>query len=409
MPYFKYTARDATGKSVGGIRSALSAEDLAFQLQTESLIPIDIHLSKKAAETLQKTTSKTKWFEPQVTKDDLQMFCRQMYAVLKAGIPIGIAVGRLAETTRNSRLAQTLQQILVGLNQGHPLNLSLLQFPTIFSDFFVNLVKIGENTGNLDVMFLHLSQYLELETDTVKKVKTALRYPVLVLIAVFMAVLVINAFVVPAFATLFKSFHGTLPLPTRILIHTSDFILRFWYILLGLIIGGIFGFRYYIKTKEGELQWSKMLLKIPIVGWLIHRIILARFAKLYALVLKAGLTAVEGLELVGASTSNAYVAKQIMAITGLVGRGSTISSAIDQTQLFPPLVVQMITIGEETGNIDQLLEDVADFYQREINYDLLRISDAIEPIMLAIMGVMVLILALGVFLPMWEMASFAKQ
>ena len=141
----------------------------------------------------------------------------------------------------------------------------------------------------------------------------------------------------------------------------------------------------------------------------LHRIILARFAKLYALVLKAGLTAVEGLELVGASTSNAYVAKQIMAITGLVGRGSTISSAIDQTQLFPSLVVQMITIGEETGNIDQLLEDVADFYQREINYDLLRLSDAIEPIMLAIMGVMVLILALGVFLPMWEMASFAKQ
>jgi MSHA biogenesis protein MshG len=166
-------------------------------------------------------------------------------------------------------------------------------------------------------------------------------------------------------------------------------------------------FKMYIKTPNGELKWAKFQLNVPIIVWLIHRIILARFAQLYALVLRAGLTAVDGIELVGASTGNAYVAKKIRSISNLVSRGNSISSAIAKTGLFPPLVVQMITLGEETGSIDDLLDNVADFYQREIEYDLVRLSDAIEPIMLVIMAGMVLILALGVLLPMWDLAGVA--
>ncbi|AHE68467.1 type II secretory pathway [Legionella oakridgensis ATCC 33761 = DSM 21215] len=220
-----------------------------------------------------------------------------------------------------------------------------------------------------------------------------------------MALLVINAFVIPAFAEMFKSFQGTLPFMTRLLIATSDFILNYWYLLLAVLFLLTAGFRFYVKTPIGELQWAKLQLKIPIVGWLIHRIILARFTRLYALVLRAGLTAVDGIELVGDSTGNAFVAQKIKTIASLVGRGNSISNSIAQTHLFPPLVLQMITLGEESGSIDDLLDDVAEFYQREISYDLVRLSDAIEPIMLVIMGVMVLILALGVFMPMWQMAS----
>jgi len=383
---------------------------LAMQLQNESLIPLEISLASKKSD---KAKAKGSWmkrdlFKAKVSQDELQMFCRQMYTVLKAGIPIGIAIARLSETSRDKLLAQTLQQILASLNQGRSLYISLAQFPDIFSDFFVNLVKVGENTGQLDMVFSHLAEYLELDVDTKKKIKSALRYPILVLSATLIALIVINVFVVPALASLFASFKSTLPLPTRILIGTSNFIINYWYILVGLTVIAYLSWRSYIKTTAGELFWARLKLKIPVVGWLVHRIILARFTRLYALVLRSGLTAVDGIELVGASTGNAYVAKKIKSVSSLVSRGNTIANSIAQTQLFPPLVVQMITLGEESGNIDTLLNEVAEFYQREITYDLVRLSDAIEPIMLVIMGVMVLILALGVFLPMWQLAGHIR-
>lgn len=408
MPLFEFSARDANGKAIRATRTALSAEDLALQLQKEMLIPIEINkLNKKIVKTT--GFQMPKWFQARVSQDELQMFCRQMYTILKAGVPLATAMTRLAETTRDKKLALVLQHILMTLNQGRSLFLALSQFPDVFSDFFVNLVKVGESTGKLDEIFLHLAEYLELETDTKKKIKTALRYPILVIAATLVALLVINAFVIPAFADLFKSLHGTLPLATRILIATSHFIISDWYILLSVVIVGSFAIRNYIKTTSGELRWAEWKLKIPVVGWLIHRMILERFARLYSLVLQAGLTAVDGIELVGSSTNNAFVAKKIKSVGHLVGRGNSIAHSIAQAQLFTPLLVQMITLGEETGSIDTLLRDVAEYYQREINYDLVRLSDAIEPILLSIMGAMVLVLALGVFLPMWDMTKLINK
>ncbi len=409
MPLFTYTAIDPTGKPQTGQRTALSEEDVAAQLQREGVTPLDITLVSKTEQTASTGLTFPNFFKEKVSKDSLHMFCRQMYAVLKAGIPIGTAVSRLAETARDKPLKEALQHIVGDLNQGRSLYIAMSQCPAVFSPFFVNLVKVGESTGQLDEVFLHLSSYLELETDTTKKLKTALRYPIFVVIALLIALLVINAFVIPAFASMFATFKAQLPLPTRILLATSSFLISYWYLILGGVIGSIIAFRLYIKTPEGELKWATIQLKIPIIGWLIHRIMLARFARLYALVLRAGLTAVDGIELVGASTGNAYVAKKIKSISNLVSRGNSISSAIAKTGLFPPLVVQMITLGEETGSIDDLLDNVADFYQREIEYDLVRLSDAIEPIMLVLMAGMVLILALGVFLPMWDLASVAPH
>jgi len=410
MASFEFKARDINGDLVSGKRNATSAEDLATQLQRESLIPTEIISSSKT----NKEGKNSQWFarlkfKEKVPKASLQMFCRQMHAVLKAGVPIGIGVARLAETTRDKVLKKSLQKVMMSLNQGQTLYLSLSQFPNVFSDFFVNLVRVGENTGKLDTVFLHLSEYLELESDTVKKLKTALRYPILVFVASLVALFVINAFVIPAFSGLFASFKAELPLPTRILVATSNFLNDYWYIIIGGSIALYFSFTFYIKTVSGELRWDKLKLKIPVVGWIIHRILLSRFARLYALVLRAGLTAVDGINLVGDSTDNAYIAMKIKSISNLVERGNSISSSVAKTKMFPPLVIQMITIGEESGSIETLLDDVADFYQREIEYDLVRLSDAIEPIILIIMGGMVFILALGVFLPMWNLAAAALK
>ena len=406
MPEYTYTARDQLGKALTGQRNAASPEELANQLMSDGLLPIEISISNT---NLAKKSQKTKWFAAKVSQDELHLFCRQMYSLLHAGIPLATAVMRLAETAQDKKLAHTLNQILQTLNKGSALHVALAQFPNIFSDFFTNLVVVGESTGNLDKVFLHLAEYLELEVDIAKKIKTALRYPIMVLSAIFIALIVINVFVIPSFAKLYSSFHGELPLPTRILMATSNFIINYWYVLMSIIIIMMLSIRAYVKSEKGSLVWGRLQLKIPVIGWLIHRILLARFAHLLALVLRAGITATDGIQMVGASTGNVYVAQKIKNVTDLIVRGNTISAAISKTQLFPPLVLQMIILGEESGTIDHLLDEVAEYYQREINYDIVRLSDAIEPIMLLIIAAMVLILALGVFLPLWSMATLIQH
>ncbi|KTD50713.1 type II secretion system F family protein [Legionella quateirensis] len=407
MPQYTYTARDQNGKALSGQRNAANPEELANQLIADNLIPIDISISTATSSTPAK--QKVKWFESKVPQSELHMFCRQMYSLLHAGIPLATSVERLSETTHNTTLSEALIQILHTLNKGTSLHVAMAQYPNIFTDFFLNLIIVGENTGNLDKIFLHLADYLELEVDITKKVKTALRYPTMVIVAIVVALIIINVFVIPSFAKLYASFQSQLPLPTRILMASSNFILSYWYLMIGFAVLTILGIRAYVKTDSGAMFWGRLQLKIPIIGWLIHRILLARFARLLALVLRAGIPAVEGIQMVGASTGNLYVANKIKSVTDLIVRGNTISAAITQTELFPPLIIQMISLGEESGTIDELLDEVAEYYQREINYDIVRLSDAIEPILLVVMAGMVLILALGVLLPMWSMASLIQK
>ncbi len=405
MALFHYKCRNPQGSLVSGSREAESQESLASALQAENLIPVEISKAKAGGLSRSIEFNLPSLRAKKVSKDELQVFCRQMYTLLKAGIPVLMAVGRLSETTRDAVLSDALNTIIVRLKEGQPLYLALKEFKHIFSSFFVNLVRVGEETGNLDRVFLFIAEYLELEIETKKKVKTALRYPILVICATLVALVVINIFVVPTFAKMFLDANIDLPLATRILIATSNFLLNYWYVLLAGCIILFFATRYYLSTSDGALKWARYQLKIPVIGWLIHRILLSRFTRLYALVLKAGVTALEGIQMVGRSTGNAYLESEINNITDLIARGNTISTAVGQTKLFSPLVIQMITLGEEAGQIESMLDDVADFYEREINYDLARLSDAIEPILLIIMAAMVLVLALGVFMPMWQMAS----
>jgi MSHA biogenesis protein MshG len=331
-----------------------------------------------------------------------------MYTLLKVGIPIITAITRLVETSRDKALIKALKQVLVTLNEGSQLSVGLARSPKVFSDFFVNLVKVGENTGHLDTIFLYLSDYVQLDVDTKKRMKAAFRYPKMVVFGFLVALIIVNIFVIPAFADMFNNFHGVLPLPTRILVSMSNNLQHYWYVAVGLAGIIMTGFQYYIKTPDGMIRWAKFKLRIPITGWIMQRITLTRFARLYAMVLRAGLTAAKGIVLVGESTDDPNLAQQIKSSSDLIARGNTIASSIEQTRFFPPLMIQMITLGEESGKIDALLDEVAEFYQRELMFDLARMSELIEPILLLIAGFFVLILALGVFLPMWEMASQIK-
>src|SRR3990167_10298893 len=300
MPNFRYTVRDRNGKKITASREAESAEALANELQTESLIPLDIQMDQRVPKTIKLPKFNIPEFlQAKVPQQELQMLCRQMYTLLKAGIPIITTITRLTETTRNKQLVKALNEVLVSLNEGRNLSFGLSKCPKVFSSFFVNLVTVGENSGQLDKIFLYLSEYVELEIETKKKIKTAFRYPKMVTFAILIALLVINTFVIPAFSQLFKSFQGTLPVPTQILMATSTFIIGYWYILIGTVVVVVFIFRYVVSTSAGKIKWAEFKLKIPIMGWIVQRITLTRFAKLYAMVLRSGLTAVKGIELVG--------------------------------------------------------------------------------------------------------------
>lgn len=399
MKEFSYSGRNQQYQPVSGKRAASSAEELAQVLQKEGILPLEI-VEDTVREPLFSYT-----FEQKVKPVQLQLLCRQLYTLLKAGIPIAMSMQKLSETTNHPHLAKVLQEVIQLLNQGKTLTEGLRQFPKIFNELFVSVVKIGESTGQLDIVFLHLSQYLELEIETTKKIKSALRYPVIVISVTLIALLIINAFVIPNFAKLFASFKGELPLPTKILMASSDFILDYWWLIFALFLGAITSFSFYIRTISGKLRWHHAILKLPIVGSIVHRMYLARFCRLYALMLKSGLSAVDSIIIVGHATGNAYIAHKIGGISDMVARGNTISSSCDDTKLFSPLVIQMLALGEETGNIDDMLEEVGQFYEREVDYDLARISELIEPILLVMMAGMVLVLAFGVFLPMWDMVN----
>ncbi|MCW8901617.1 MAG: type II secretion system F family protein [Gammaproteobacteria bacterium] len=409
MPVFQYTGRNNQGQSVDGNLEANSADAVATQLLSTGVTPINITQADKAQDTNEKKNfnfdfSKNK----KPTLDDLTLFARQMYTLMHAGVPIIRAITGLSDTTRNLVLQKTLRSVRAEIEGGHELSTALAQYPDIFSHLFISMVQVGENTGNLDEVFLQIAGYLEREKETRNQIKSAMRYPTFVLIAITVAMFIINMWVIPTFAKVFAGFGAELPLATRILLGTSEFTVAYWPVLLGSLIIAVFGTRYYVKTEKGHWQWDRAKTRIPIVGSIILRATLSRFARSFSMALSAGVPLVTGLGLVSRAVDNVYVGGHIADMRNGIERGDTLTRTAASTQMFTPLIIQMLTVGEETGNVDDMLNEVADFYDREVDYDVKNLTSAIEPILIVFIGAMVLVLALGVFLPMWDLMSAAK-
>jgi MSHA biogenesis protein MshG len=280
--------------------------------------------------------------------------------------------------------------------------------PKVFNTLFVSMISVGENTGQLDQAFRQLSVYLELERETRKRIKQATRYPLFVLSAMAVALVVINLFVIPAFSRVFAQFKADLPWATQVLIGTSQFFQDFWWLLALLFGASLYGFFKWIETDAGALKWDQIKLRLPIVGGIFERIALARFTRTFAMMYRAGVPLLQTLSINSASVGNRYIGQAILAMREGIERGEALTRTASTSGLFTPLVLQMMAVGEETGALDDLFVEVADFYEQEVDYDLKQLADAIEPILIVAMGIMVLVLALGVFLPMWELGSAAR-
>lgn len=409
MPNFQYTGRDKQGQSVNGNIEAGSTDAVASQLLNTGITPVKITPAEKEQQTNESISlnfdfSKNK----KPTLDDLTLFSRQMYTLMHAGVPIIRSITGLADTSRNQVLQKTLHAIRLEIEGGHELSTALAQHQDIFSHLFISMVQVGENTGNLDDVFLQIAGYLEREKETRNQIKSAMRYPTFVLIAITVAMFIINMWVIPTFAKVFAGFGAELPLATRVLLGTSQFTVDYWYIIVSLVVISVFSFRYYIKTEKGHWQWDRFITRIPIVGSIILRATLSRFARSFSMSLSAGVPLVTGLALVSRAVDNVFVGGHIADMRNGIERGDTLTRTAAATEMFTPLIIQMLAVGEETGNVDEMLNEVADFYDREVDYDVKNLTSAIEPILIVFIGAMVLVLALGVFLPMWDLMSAAR-
>ncbi len=404
MPSFSFTGRDAAGKQVSGLHDALSAGQVAGFLAERQITPISITLAKaEPAKGAADLNIRKPRFLQKVSLDELIIFSRQMRSLTKAGVPITRAMRGLALSVQNPLLQETLNEITDDLEQGHSLSGAVHTHPKVFSRLYVSLIHVGENTGNLDESFAQLAKHLELERTTLKNLKSATRYPTFVILAIAIAMMIINIFVIPAFAGVFASLGAELPWQTRVLVAISSFTKDYWYLLIGGVVVALLAFKRHINTEAGMLQWDRYKLRLPVVGGLFTRITLGRFARTFSLVMRAGVPIEQGLAIVSSAVGNSYIGAKIQGMRKGIERGESFTRTAQQTDMFSPLVLQMLAVGEETGNVDELLEEVADFYDQEVEYDLKGLASAIEPILIVAIGMMVLVLALGVFLPLWEL------
>jgi MSHA biogenesis protein MshG len=408
---FSYTGRSPTGP-VNGILEGATASAVADLLLARGVTPLKIEAEKDAAPTPAAAAASDNvdfraWFRPKVTAVDLMLFCRQLNTLLRAGVPILRALLGLQESATNIRFKETLVEVRRSLESGIELSMSFAQHADLFDTFFVSMVRVGELTGRLEEIFIRLFKHLEFEVFMRQQVKSALRYPMFVMIAMAVAVGVINVMVIPAFEGVFKSFGAELPLATRILLATSHFTIEYGWALGLAAIGGFFAFRHWKQTPAGKLQWDRIQLQIPIAGKIVRKATLARFARSFALALKSGVPVEQALQVVAQTAENAWLAKRIEGMREGVERGETILRTAIAAGVFTPVVLQMIGVGEETGAVDELMEEVAELYSNEVQYELKTLSQQIEPIMIVFLGVLVLILALGVFLPVWDLGRVA--
>ncbi|WP_296001043.1 type II secretion system F family protein [Rugamonas sp.] len=408
MPFFAYKGRNARGELMQGVLEGADSGAVADQLFGTGVTPIEITVTTRAVSGAGDVgTLWDKLTEKKVTSMDVQLFSRQLYTLLKAGVPIMRGLAGLQESAISKSFGRVIKDLRESLDSGRELSAAMRRHPDIFSQFYLSMVRVGEMTGRLEEVFLRLFDHLEFDRDMRERVKSATRYPSFVVFAMVVAMVIVNMFVIPAFVKVFEGFHAELPLMTRILIATSAFTVKYWPLLLVSVIAAYFGFRSWVGTVRGRFQWDKFKLHIPIAGKIVLKGTMARFARSFALSSRSGVPIVQALTVVSQTVDNAYLCARIEQMRDGVERGESILRTSAAAGVFTPVVLQMIAVGEETGALDDLMDEIAQMYEREVDYELKTLSAQIEPILIAFLGAMVLVLALGIFLPIWDLGRAA--
>ena len=408
MPSYAYKGRDSGGKLVEGVVDGADSGAVVDFLRGQGVTPVAITpvqsgAAKKSFDWNLRLT------RPHVGHIDLLLFSRQMYTLLKSGVPILRALSGLQDAAINPEMKRVIGEIRESLEGGRDLSQALARHPRIFSPFYLSMVRVGEATGLLEEIFLRLFEHLEFERYMREQVKSALRYPSFVVLAMVIAIVVVNIFVIPAFAKVFAGFGAQLPLMTRILLNFSEFMLESWPLLLAAATGGALAFRAWVRTPAGHYAWDRLSLRFPIAGKILHKAALSRFARSFSLAIRSGVPLMQALSNSAQTVDNSFVARRIEGMRENVERGESLLRAAISSDIFTPIVLQMVAVGEESGAVDDLMDEIGDMYRQEVEYELKTLSQQIEPILIVLLGIMVLILALGIFLPMWDLGKVALK
>ncbi|RZL40355.1 MAG: type II secretion system F family protein [Rubrivivax sp.] len=407
MSNFAFRGRNGRGELVEGIVDAPTSDAVATQLMASGVVPVSIEPTQEAIGAAGDGNWLQALLARPVTQEDALVLTRQFYTLQKAGVPILRSLAGLEASTTHPGVVSLLQDVRASLDQGRELATAFARHPAVFSAFYIAMTRVGELTGRLTEVFKRLAEHLEFELDIRARIKQALRYPVMVLIAMALALVVINLFVLPKFADVFAHFKTELPLMTRILLGFSFWTLKWWPMVLAAGIGLMLAWRNWTATTSGRYTWDRLKLRLPIAGDIVLKATLARFARSFALANSSGVPISQAMTVVAQTVDNAYIGARIEQMRDGVERGESISRCATATGVFTPIVLQMIAVGEETGELDTLMTEIAQMYERETDYAIKGLSSAIEPILLAVIGALVLVLALGVFLPLWNLGQAA--
>ena len=411
MPSFNYVAINEQGKEISGVLDAADSDAATRALEAQDLLPIKVssggaEAKAKAGSAALASTGKNR---RKINQRDIIDFTRQLVTLLKAGVPILSSLETLAGQSDNPAFSEILVQIVSDISTGLDLSAALAKHPKVFNELYVNGVKAGEAGGVLDEVLTRLTTVMHRDSEIRKKVKGALRYPMIVISGMVMAFIVMVVVVVPKFSAIFSQVGMDLPLPTKMLIFLADFVTSYWWIILLCVGVTIFGLRRFLATEKGRYQWDGMILKLPIFGPLILKTAMTRFTAMFETLSRSGLPILQIFHIVANTIGNKVLCDALIKAAEGIEHGRGIAVSLSDTGLFPPLVTRMISVGEESGAIDDMLGNIAEYYDAEVNSSVEGLTAMIEPILTLGMGVMVLILALAIFLPMWNMIDLTNK
>lgn len=403
MPVFEYRALDAKGKNIKGIVDADSESQARTKLRSQGRYPVSIAVSRSRQSKAGSRGGLGFGLFERVKSEEISIMTRQLATLMGAGIPLVQALDSLVEQTRNAGLKKVIAQIKGAVNEGNTLTNALAEHPKLFSSIYINMVRAGEASGALDIVLERLADFGEKQEALKGRLRAALVYPIFMAVIGSAILFILITYIVPNITQVFTEMDKVLPLPTLLLISLSDFLKMYWWaclLLLGLVFTGL---RYFILRPTGRSWWDFVKLKMFIVGPVVQKVILARFSSTLGSLLESGVGLMTSMQIVRTLVNNVHVARVIDAAMEQVQKGQTMTSALSASEWFPPMFVQMIAVGEQSGSLETMLDKVARAYEREVETAIMGMTSLIEPLMIAVMGLAVGFIVLSILLPIFEM------
>jgi len=398
MPVFQYTARTLKGDLQSGEVDLPTRDDVIAHLRKNRMVVVQVRAAPKAFKLSFK-------FGGGIKTRDLVVMTRQFATMINAGLPLVQALDILAKQTENQSLAEITRSVVYDVESGHTLADALRKHPKAFSDLYVNMVAAGEAGGILDTILVRLSEFLEKNDAIIRKVKGAMIYPAVIMSVAAIAIAVLLIFVIPTFQNMFASVNLELPLPTRIVIGMSSILTHYWWAIIGAAGGFVFLLSRYYKTAPGRLQIDKLLLRLPVLGDVIRKSAVSRFTRTLGTLISSGVSILDGLEITARTAGNMVIHNAVMESRASIAGGETIAGPLQKSNVFPPMVISMIAVGEQTGGLDEMLSKIADFYDDEVDAAVSALLALMEPIMIVVLGVIVGGMVVAMYLPIFDMVN----